>query len=173
MSLHPAIVHFPIALIVASFIFDLIAVVTKDDSFRKAGLYCLLLALFGAGAAYWTGVQAAEVSKHIPGITDTLEQHEMAGILTLVSIGVLLIARLLVESRPDYQRMGRVAYLLLSLAAVVNVLRTGALGGDLVQKFGAGVEPVMRRLEQKEHQNHMPAATPGATEESGQTSDSP
>lgn len=173
MSLHPAIVHFPIALSVASFIFDLIAVVTKDDSFRKAGLYCLLMALFGAGAAYWTGVQAAEASRHIPGIADTLKQHEMAGIFTLASIGVLLIARLLVESRSQYQRMGRVVYLLLSLAAVVNVLRTGALGGDLVQKFGAGVEPVMRRLEMKEQESGATADVPVGIQTERTRSDNP
>ena len=97
----------------------------------------------------------------------------MAGIFTLASIGVLLIARLLVESRSQYQRMGRVVYLLLSLAAVVNVLRTGALGGDLVQKFGAGVEPVMRRLEMKEQESGATADVPVGIQTERTRSDNP
>lgn len=146
MEFHPAIVHFPIALLVASFIFDLIGVVAKDDSFRKAGLYCLLLGLFGAGAAYWTGLEAEAAVKHMPDIADALQQHKQAGIITLVLFGVLLIGRMVLEARPRIRRAGYIVYLLVSLIAVINVLRAGYLGAKLVQDHGAAVRPVMMKL---------------------------
>ncbi len=147
MDLHPATVHFPIALLVASFVFDLVGIVAKDESFRRAGLYCLLLAAMGAGAAYWTGVLAEPRAAQIPHIEDALSRHEQAGILTLVFTGGLVIGRLLLEGRPLLRRVGNLVYLLAALVAVVNVLRTGYLGAELVQRYGAGVEPVLRRLE--------------------------
>ena len=146
MDIHPAIVHFPIALLVASFIFDLIGVVAKDDSFKKAGLYCLLLGLFGAGAAYWTGLEAESVVKHMPDIADALAQHKQAGIMTLVLFGVLLIGRMVLEARPRIRRSGYIVYLLVCLIAVINVLRTGYLGAELVEEHGAAVRPVMMKL---------------------------
>ncbi len=156
MDLHPATVHFPIALLVASFLFDLVGFVAKDETFRRAGLYCLLLAAMGAGASYWTGVLAEPRAAQIPHIEDTLARHEQAGILTLVFIGALVIGRLILEGRPLLRRVGNLLYLLAALVAVVNVLRTGYLGSELVQRFGAGVEPVMRRL----HKTPAPPPSP-------------
>lgn len=156
MDLHPVTVHFPIALLVASFIFDLIGVVAKDDSFRKAGLYCLLLGFIGAGAAYFTGVMSESDAAAIPNIRPTLQAHESAGILTLVFFGVLMIVRIVLEGRPLLRRVGYVVYLLLALIAVINILRTGYLGAELVQRFGAGVEPVKRRLEIQRSQTQPP-----------------
>ncbi|BCW98550.1 MAG: DUF2231 domain-containing protein [Armatimonadota bacterium] len=163
MDLHPATVHFPIALLVASFLFDLVGFVAKDETFRRAGLYCLLLAAMGAGASYWTGVLAEPRAAQIPHIEDALARHEQAGILTLVFIGALVIGRLILEGRPLLRRVGNLLYLLAALVAVVNVLRTGYLGSELVQRFGAGVEPVMRRLQKTPAPPPPPPPLPPST----------
>jgi uncharacterized membrane protein len=92
-------------------------------------------------------VLAEPRAARIPHIEDALARHEQAGILTLVFIGALVIGRLILEGRPLLRRVGNLLYLLVALVAVVNVLRTGYVGAELVQRFGAGVEPVMRRLE--------------------------
>jgi len=56
-----------------------------------------------------------------------------------------------------------VAGMLAALVAVVNVLRTGYLGSELVQRFGAGVEPVMRRLQQTPAPPPPPPPLPPST----------
>ncbi len=160
MDLHPATVHFPIALLVASFIFDLVGVVSKDDSFRRAGLYCLILGLLGTGGAYWTGVMAESEARHIPHIGDALEAHRLAGITTILFAGMMVLGRIVLEGRPLLRRVGYVVYLLVALIAVVNVLRTGYLGAELVQRFGAGVEPVVRQLEIRRSQPAVPSPVP-------------
>ncbi len=147
----------------ASFLFDLVGFVAKDETFRRAGLYCLLLAAMGAGASYWTGVLAEPRAAQIPHIEDALARHEQAGILTLVFIGALVIGRLILEGRPLLRRVGNLLYLLAALVAVVNVLRTGYLGSELVQRFGAGVEPVMRRLQKTPAPPPPPPPLPPST----------
>ncbi|MCC6485267.1 MAG: DUF2231 domain-containing protein [Armatimonadetes bacterium] len=145
MSIHPVTVHFPIALLVVSFIFDLLGVVTKDESFRKAGFYCLILALFGLVASYFTGLQAQSAARSIPNIEPHIRTHMQAGVLTLVLTGVLVIGRIVVDARPAIRRAGSTVYLGFLLIAVISVLRAGYLGSELVQQFGAGVEPIMKQ----------------------------
>lgn len=119
--------------------------VTKDESFRKAGLYCLILSLFGVAASYFTGLQAASAARVLPNIQPSIADHRQAGILTLVLTGLLVIGRIVVDGRPGIRRAGSTIYLGFLLIAVISVLRTGYLGAELVQRFGAGVEPVMKQ----------------------------
>lgn len=120
-------------------------------------MYCLVLAVLGAGAGYWTGLQAAESARHIPEIADALQAHAGAGITTLALAGALLVIRMAVILRARSRRVGMIVYLFVALVAVVNVLRTGYLGAELVQRFGAGVEPVQRTIELRKSQQQIPA----------------
>lgn len=146
MDLHPAVVHFPIALVVAAFIFDLIGVVAKDDSFRRAGLYCLLGALFGAIFACITGYQAETTARLVQSAAGRLADHKQAGIINLALIVLLIAGRIVLEARPAMRRRGYALYLMVALLAVINILRAGYLGEELVYLHGAGVQPVIRRM---------------------------
>lgn len=53
--LHPALVHFPIALVGFSFITDLLGLLLKKPSLRAAGFWSLIGALLGGAIAAVTG----------------------------------------------------------------------------------------------------------------------
>lgn len=143
-ALHPILVHFPIALLIAAFLFDVVGWLWKRAAFTEAALGVQALGVLGAFAAVLSGNQAEEAVEAIPGIHDVLEQHERFGQIVLwVGLALVALRFFLVWKRP----LGQGTKLLLSvlslgLAILVGV--TGYYGGELVYKFGAGVEPVMR-----------------------------
>lgn len=145
LRLHAAVVHFPIALVLLVLLFELLAVFTRDQCFRKAGLVCLLLAVFGAGAAYFTGLSDAAASKGVPGIAGAVEAHEQAAIAALVTIALLVFVRSLVQARSRDRQAGWTLYLLACAAAALLTVRAAWLGGELVFGHGAGVAPVVRQ----------------------------
>ena len=55
--LHPVLVHFPIALIIAGVLFECVAILVKRDRSRPsaAGLACVIVGALGAGVAAWAG----------------------------------------------------------------------------------------------------------------------
>ena len=67
-SVHPLMVHFPIALLLTAPLADLVAFVLKRPAFYRIGLWNLSLGTLGAGAAVRTGLWAAEIAKHTPEI---------------------------------------------------------------------------------------------------------
>jgi uncharacterized membrane protein len=52
---HPAIIHFPIALVVFSFVADWLGYFRRSDSLRAAAFWSLVAAFLGATVAVATG----------------------------------------------------------------------------------------------------------------------
>lgn len=145
--LHPMLVHFPIALLVAAFVFDLAGLVTRRPSFSSAALYTSVMGAVGAIAAYVSGNQAEEGAERLAGIEAVLERHEDLGkLLVAVALAVLAV-RVVVHWRGWKERFGAQALVTaLSLVVVFVVGATGFYGGQLVYDHGAGVAPVMSEL---------------------------
>ena len=95
--IHPMVVHFPIALLITSVVFDLLATRWRRESFQEAGFYTLLAGLLGAVVAVVTGAMAEEAAegKGIP--ESVLEIHEALGYATLLFFIGLLALRLLMR----------------------------------------------------------------------------
>jgi len=53
--LHAMIIHFPIALLMAGFFSEVIALFSKKEFFSNATFYLLLIGVFGSTPAYLTG----------------------------------------------------------------------------------------------------------------------
>jgi len=135
-SVHPLLVHFPIALLLTALGIDLLALMLRRPALHRVALWNLALGTLGAGAAVWSGYQAAEVAKHTFEIHQVMELHRKLGIATLV-IGVLVtLGRLVVRDRlPGWARAVSLALML----GMVGTLAYGAsLGGRLVYEFGVG-----------------------------------
>lgn len=135
--IHPMVVHFPIALLTVSLLFDLISMRWKSASFRDAGLYTLLAGLLGAAAAVVTGAIAEETVEDSDIPEALLNIHETLGYATLALFIGLLGLRLLM--RRGVVREIPALYVTLGFIGVVVLLVTGYYGGVLVYDFGAGV----------------------------------
>jgi len=135
-SLHPLVVHFPIALLLTALLLDALALILKRPALHRVALWNLALGTLGAGAAVWSGLQAGGVAKHTFEIHQVMELHRKLGIATLV-IGILVtLGRLVVRERlPGWAR----AVSLILMLGMAGTLAYGAhLGGRLVYEFGVG-----------------------------------
>ena len=135
-SLHPLIVHFPIALLLTATALEILALIARRPQLHRFALWNLCLGTLGAGATVLTGLQAAAVAKHSFEIWEVMELHEHLGITTLI-LGLGLCA-LRLWKRDRLSRRVRVATLA-AMLVMAGTLGYGAyLGGRLVYEFGVG-----------------------------------
>jgi len=79
VHLHPMVVHFPIALLIVGFLFELIYLITRNEFYSKAGFYLLVLGALGTFAAFLSGNLAEERIMETEALERVLETHEEAG----------------------------------------------------------------------------------------------
>ncbi|TAL09821.1 MAG: DUF2231 domain-containing protein [Nitrospirae bacterium] len=135
--IHPMVVHFPIALLIISVLFDAMATQWRHKSFQDTGFYTLIAGLLGAVVAVVTGAMAEEVAegKGIP--ESVLEIHEALGYATLLFFLGLLALRLLMRWKLIKEIPA--LYLAMGIVGIAILTVTGYVGGSLVFDFGAGV----------------------------------
>lgn len=137
--LHAMIIHFPIALLMAGFLSEIIALFFKKEFFSQAAFYLLILGTLGAAAAYLTGSYAGEGIEEGP-LKKPMELHEAAATFTLW----LAIVTALFRDVVFYFKYNRIwvkwVGIILFAALAGSVSRTGYLGGQLVYSHGAGVQ---------------------------------
>lgn len=135
-SVHPLVVHFPIALLLTAILLDLAALALRRPALHRVALWNLALGTLGAAAAVWTGLRAAEIAKHTFAIHQVMELHRKLGIATLILGGFAVAWRLVVRDR--LSRPWRVATLFIMLAMTGTLIYGAHLGGRLVYEFGVG-----------------------------------
>ena len=140
--IHAMVIHFPIALLMAGFLSEIIALRSKNEFYEKAAFYLLLLGALGAGAAYLSGSYAGEGIEEGP-LKVPMELHENAALVTLwISIVTALFNVGLYFFRYK-SAWTKWTGALLFTALIGSVTYTGYLGGQLVYSHGAGVELVL------------------------------
>jgi uncharacterized membrane protein len=137
--IHPIIVHFPIALLTTAIVFEVIEMKTKRAVLRQAATWLLGLGFLGALAATASGIAAEEAAEGSGVPASAIETHEFFAFVTLAVFAMLLAIRWLQSKRrlPDIPRV----FLAIGLVGVVFIGLTGYFGGDLVYRYGAGVQP--------------------------------
>lgn len=153
--LHAALNDLPVALLLVAVLLDLLAVVTKRQSFRQMGVWTMLVGTIGGAVAVLSGLQAEEHISHGEAVHRVMETHEQLGLITLGVFGVLTLWRIVRE-----RRMGateRALSLILSIGGVGALVATGVYGGKLVFEHAAGIptEVLQRELQErtKDHQH--------------------
>ncbi|WP_040952747.1 DUF2231 domain-containing protein [Gorillibacterium massiliense] len=123
---HFIITHFPIVLLLFSFLFDLAGLIWKKREWHSSALVCLVVGTLSTIAAVLTGPQMMRNSD--------VETHEMYGKLTMILAIVLCVVRIGIWlwKKKDVGRSP--IYLIASLVAVVLVMYTGHLGGKMVHR---------------------------------------
>jgi uncharacterized membrane protein len=142
--IHPMVVHFPIALLMVSVLFDMMATRWRHQSFQDAAFYTLLVGLVGAAVAVITGAIAEESAENRGIPESVLEIHEGLGYATFIFFIGLLALRLLMRWKliKDIPAL----YLTMGFIGVVILTVTGYVGGSLVYDFGAGVGDAIRGM---------------------------
>lgn len=140
--LHPAVVHFPIVLLLLGAAVALAAAFTRRWHLPVIAAVLLGLGALGTLAAGATGEEDEELITETPAREAVLDQHEDWAERTQVAavIGALLAIGAALASRwPVTARWLGVLTALGSFAAAVCVAATGHYGGQLVYRHGAGV----------------------------------
>ncbi len=135
--IHPMLVHFPIALLSASMLCDLLALRWRPDEFRIAGLYTLVLGLAGALLSVISGHMAEEAVEHSGVPEQILEIHEKLGFATFWIFAGLLGLR--AAERLGWIGWQRMITIAVGMVAVLVLFVTSYYGGSLVYDYGAGV----------------------------------
>jgi len=135
-SLHPLVVHFPIALLLTAVALDTLALVLRRPSLHRVALWNLCLGTAGAAVAVLTGLQAEEVAKHSFEIWQIMQLHKRLGITTLI-LGVM-VAGFRLGNRDLLTPRAR-ALTVAAMLLMASTLSVGAyLGGRMVYEFGVG-----------------------------------
>lgn len=133
-EMHPALVHFPIALLPLAVGADAVGSLTGNQSAFSFGQKAVCVAAVGAVASAVTGLIAGEeVNVEGPSQDALMTHRNLNFTATVVAIGMALWR--VKHRRPT------AAYLGIGAAGVGVLAYTAYLGGKLVYHVGVGVEP--------------------------------
>jgi uncharacterized membrane protein len=145
--LHPALVHFPIALSLVGLLLDLVSRHPRARSLAAGGAVVMALAALGGIAATLTGQLAEEEAAAPRAARALLERHEELGEAAMWALLAVAVARLVLAWRGAFKGALAWAYLAAALAVAALVGYQGSLGGELVYRHGVGTAPVQRAAE--------------------------
>lgn len=141
--LHPAVVHFPIVLILIGTASAVIAAIMPKWHLPVLAACLLCAGALGAIAATWSGDRDEEVLGELdPTAEHVLEEHEEWGETTRNSAlvaAVLSVAALVTVRIPLAAKILAVLAAAGGIWASFAVVQAGHYGGRLVYKHGAGV----------------------------------
>ena len=125
---HPVIIHFPIALFIASIVFEVIAAWRKQPVFATVAYYNLLGAALTIPFAIATGLGAWHWQLEGTAIKGSLRLHMICALTSALLILFLTWMRSRLRTRGDSPRASYFAVMVLGL---MMITLTGHLGGIL------------------------------------------
>lgn len=134
---HPLLVHFPIALLSAALVFELLALLLSKDSFVKTGWLLQVAGTIGLVAAVVTGLQASSQFDLSGTAKEYLEMHEQIAFVVSALFAILLLWR--IAERGNVPVRGRYWFYGLFIVGVATMWTGAWYGGLLVYYFGVGV----------------------------------
>ncbi len=134
-KLHPLAVHFPIGVLAAAALAELMAAVRRKDTYGKVGLFCVVVGALAAVVTAAFGWAAGAFAHYTGDLGAVLEYHRWAGTATAaLAVGTATLA---VVGKPSDSRRGiRAAYRVLLALTVVTMTAAGHLGATLI--YGVG-----------------------------------
>lgn len=136
IDLHPLVIHFAIAPLALTLLFQYAALKWPDRGLQYPAQYSLWVGLVGAVAAVITGILTARGVPADSPAQATIFNHRLAGFVTLGYFVLYLLLRRWLLARYT----GRPAlFLVLAIIGLGIVVTTGFFGGELVYTFGIGV----------------------------------
>jgi len=143
-TIHPMVVHFPIAIAFLLLAAEIMAVLRPGDAFYdRAGLWLYALELVSLVAAALAGVVSAHDALPQRGVQAMLEVHKRDAVLTGLAFSGAFVLR--VWRRLSGRRRRRpvggpsLFSFALQIAGTVMLVVTASLGGSMVYDHGLGV----------------------------------
>ncbi len=139
--LHPAIVHFPIALALLIPVFSILGIlaIRSDLLPRRVWWGVVLLQALLVGFAWLATETGENEEERVERVVerDLIHEHEEAAerLLLLAAIGLVPVGLGIWAGRRG--AIGRLLHVLLALLVVEAAISTGRLGGELVYEHGA------------------------------------
>lgn len=142
--LHPATVHFPIALLLAGTLFTLLYTRGHGRAFATSAYHCLVAGWLGAAITTIAGVLAAVPQVVGPDAPHAdkigwVNAHAALGIATVLVFGQALLRYRRSPALLDDAQQRR-GYLALLAAGSALLVAGGWLGGHLVYSLGLGTQ---------------------------------
>jgi uncharacterized membrane protein len=139
---HPQIVHTPVALLIFSAFFAILARLFDRDWLKKTAVLLLVFGFLGAFLAEQSGKPAHRVPERQQGVPEVaIDTHAAAAkYVTWTSGAALLALAVATRLRGGFASALSVLALVLQIMSAVAVGRTAYLGGKLVFDHGANVK---------------------------------
>ena len=142
---HPAVIHFPIALLLTALAVEFVALrLTHHGWLDRTASLLWILGAVGSGAAFLTGRAAGDgLGLVSPDVQAALARHANLALWTVAAAGAMALLRLVLlwprVGTRIHPRVGVAGKLGLGLAVVALVGFTADRGGTLVYRYGAAV----------------------------------
>lgn len=135
--IHPILVHFPIAIITISLVFDVFSAIRTGSIAVKNGLWLWIFAVLSAWLSVATGPEEAAF-----GNTSFLDIHSTLADITAWMVTILVAWRvwMIWKGNRLFVKLTLTTYLVLSLLSCILVLSTGYFGGKMVYDDGVDVK---------------------------------
>lgn len=148
--LHAALNDLPAALLLAAIAFELLGAMTRRDSLKAAGYWCLMVGVVGTALAAGAGLMAASRIEHSDRAHDLMETHETLSLVVLGIFAVLALWRLV---RRVLGPREQTAYLTAGAIGLGLLIVTSKIGGSLVFDHGLGIRSATMQelIEEREH----------------------
>jgi uncharacterized membrane protein len=141
-QLHPAAVHFPIALLASGAAVAGMRLRKSAPAWLSlAESWLLWLGTFAAWGSLGLGLLAERFAPHKPLAWEVLADHKSLAWWTCAVFTALALLRLWASDRVRDPDRWRRVQLVLWLGGLVLLLATGYHGGELVYDFGMGLTP--------------------------------
>jgi len=140
-NFHPLVIHFPIVLVMAAAVVDLVDVAFERSAWLKSATTTLYItSALSLIVTFLTGLQA-QGTVLIPGMAyPVLAEHRLWALITMSYCTVVAALRLIVlRGVNGGSRRRRVALLAIGLLSVVLIQQTAERGARLVYEYGTGV----------------------------------
>ncbi len=139
-ELHPAAVHYPIALLPLSVAADALGLMTGNRSLLEVGRLTIPVAAASAAVAGVLGLVAQEVVRTDEESNEMLIMHRNLN-LGLLGVATAMALKRFRQDKPD------VGYLAIGAAGIGAMVYSAYLGGQMVYDRGVGVRPADGLLE--------------------------
>ena len=148
-NIHPMTIHFTIALFLVAVLFEILGKFMSKPDLRIVGHWNLLLAFFSAGVSVITGLKAESVVPHSGQVHEMMEKHELLGITVLIIIFLMNVYNLFLKKRlsPKFESL----YFALAIAGVIAISVGSYFGGEMVFRYGVGVQEIVTEEESGGH----------------------